>query len=152
MKKIFVLMMMLLPVSVMASVPELTAIAEKYSTVENVTVVNLNGDMLKMAMAESGTEGVDGLESLSVLTTEVAALSETVGAEIDAAIAGLSLMTLTNIEADGAKVRILANKSGEAYGDIIVYVRESAELVLVVLTGEINESMVGELVSGMVQM
>ncbi len=152
MKKIIVLILMLLPMSVMASVPELTALMEKYSTNENVTVVNLTGDMLKMALAESDeAEGIE-LVSLSVLTTEVATLATEISTEVDALIAGLTLSTITNIEADGAKVQILASKSGETYSDVVVYVRESAELVLVVISGDIPESMMGELVGGMIQM
>ena len=152
MKKIIVLILMLLPMSVMASVPELTALMEKYSTTDNVTVVNLTGDMLKMALAESDeAEGIE-LVSLSVLTTEVATLATEISAEVDALIAGLTLSTITNIEADGAKVQILASKSGETYSDVVVYVRESAELVLVVISGDIPESMMGELVDGMIQM
>ena len=152
MKKIIVLILMLLPMSVMASVPELTALMEKYSTNENVTVVNLTGDMLKMALAESDeAEGIE-LVSLSVLTTEVATLATEIGTEVDALIAGLTLSTITNIEADGAKVQIFASKSGETYSDVVVYVRESAELVLVVISGDIPESMMGELVGGMIQM
>lgn len=144
--------MMLLPMSVMASVPELTALMEKYSTNENATVVNLTGDMLKMALAESAeAEGVE-LESLYVLTTEVVPLATEISAEVDALIADLTLATLTNIEADGAKVQIFAKKSDETYSDVVVYVRESAELVLVVISGDIPEPMMGELVSGMVQM
>ena len=141
-----------MPMSVMASVPELTALMEKYSTNENVTVVNLTGDMLKMALAESDeAEGIE-LVSLSVLTTEVATLATEIGTEVDALIAGLTLSTITNIEADGAKVQIFASKSGETYSDVVVYVRESAELVLVVISGDIPESMMGELVGGMIQM
>lgn len=152
MKKIIVLILMLLPMSVMASVPELTALMEKYSTNENVTVLNLTGDMLKMALAESDeAEGIE-LVSLSVLTTEVATLATEIGTEVDALIAGLTLSTITNIEADGAKVQIFASKSGETYSDVVVYVRESAELVLVVISGDIPESMMGELVGGMIQM
>lgn len=152
MKKIIVLILMLLPMSVMASVPELTALMEKYSTTENVTVVNLTGDMLKMALAESDeAEGIE-LVSLSVLTTEVAPLATEISAEVDALITDLTLSTITNIEADGAKVQILASKSGETYSDVVVYVRESAELVLVVISGDIPESMMGELVGGMIQM
>ena len=152
MKKIIVLILMLFPMSVMASVPELTALMEKYSTTENVTVVNLTGDMLKMALAESAeAEGVE-LVSLSVLTTEVAPLATEISTEVDALIAGLTLSTITNIEANGAKVQIFASKSGETYSDVVVYVRESAELVLVVISGDIPESMMGELVDGMIQM
>lgn len=155
MKKIIVLILMLLPISVMASVPELTALMEKYSTTENVTVVNLTGDMLKMALAESDeadeAEGIE-LVSLSVLTTEVAPLATEISAEVETLIAGLTLSTITNIEADGAKVQIFASKSGETYSDVVVYVRESAELVLVVISGDIPESMMGELVDGMIQM
>ena len=47
---------------------------------------------------------------------------------------------------------IFASKSGETYSDVVVYVRESAELVLVVISGDIPESMMGELVDGMIQM
>lgn len=154
MKKFIILIMMLLPMSAIASVPELAAMVDKYSTVEDATVVTLNGDMLKMAMAESdaASASVKGLESLCVLTTEVASLVSEIGDEFDRLTANLTLTTLTNIEADGAKVRILANKGDEAYNDIIIYVRESAELVIVMISGDIQESMIGELVGGMMQM
>ncbi|MBQ8493675.1 MAG: DUF4252 domain-containing protein [Alistipes sp.] len=152
MKKIIMLIAMLLPMSAMASIPELTALMERYSTNENATVVNLNGDMLKMAMAESGEADITGLESLNVLNTEHAELSAEIATAMETLLQGSQLTTLTDITADGAHVKILANKSGETLGDVVVYVREGAELVVVHISGTIPESMLSELVGGMVEM
>ena len=146
------LIAMLLPMSAMASIPELTALMERYSTNENATVVNLNGDMLKMAMAESGEADITGLESLNVLNTEHAELSAEIATAMETLLQGSQLTTLTDITADGAHVKILANKSGETLGDVVVYVREGAELVVVHISGTIPESMLSELVGGMVEM
>lgn len=152
MKKIIMLIAMLLPMSAMASIPELTALMERYSTNENATVVNLNGDMLKMAMAESGEADITGLESLNVLNTEHAELSAEIATAMETLLQDAQLTTLTDITADGAHVKILANKSGETLGDVVVYVREGAELVVVHISGTIPESMLSELVGGMVEM
>lgn len=146
------LIAMLLPMSAMASIPELTALMERYSTNENATVINLNGDMLKMAMAESGEADITGLESLNVLNTEHAELSAEIATAMETLLQGAQLTTLTDITADGAHVQILANKSGETLGDVVVYVREGAELVVVHISGTIPESMLSELVGGMVEM
>jgi len=147
MKKIIVMIMMLLPMSVMASVPELTALIEEYSSNEEATVVNLNGEMLQMAVAQSG-ESLNGMESMVILTAEQATLASEIAARVDKLLPKTSLKVLTDIKDEGAHVRILANKNGESLSDIVMYITEGSQVVVMIISGEIPESLVSEIISG----
>ena len=141
------MIMMLLPMSVMASVPELTALIEEYSSNEEATVVNLNGEMLQMAVAQSG-ESLNGMESMVILTAEQATLASEIAARVDKLLPQTSLKVLTDIKDEGAHVRILANKNGESLSDIVMYITEGSQVVVMVISGEIPESLVSEIISG----
>ena len=152
MKKFIVLIAMLLPLGAMATVPELNKIVDDYSTTEGVTVVNLTGEMLKAQAGAAGTEAskyIEDIESLVILQSETADLSKKIVKQVDKALKGVNLESLVDIQAEkDNRVRVLANRDGEVIADVIVYVTDGDEVALIVISGTLDESILGDMESG----
>lgn len=152
MKKFIVLITMLLPLGAMATVPELNKIVDNYSATEGVTVVNLTGEMLKAQAGAAGAEAskyIEDIESLVILQSETADLSKKIVKQVDKALKGVNLESLVDIQAEkDNRVRVLANRDGEVIADIIVFVTEGDEVALIVISGTLDESILGDMESG----
>lgn len=152
MKKFIVLITMLLPLGAMATVPELNKIVDDYSATEGVTVVNLTGEMLKAQAGAAGADTskyIEDIESLVILQSETADLSKKIVKQVDKALKGVNLESLVDIQAEkDNRVRVLANRDGEVIADIIVFVTEGDEVALIVISGTLDESILGDMQSG----
>lgn len=152
MKKFIVLIAMLLPLGAMATVPELNKIVDNYSATEGVTVVNLTGEMLKAqagAASADANKYIEDIESLVILQSETADLSKKIVKQVDKALKGVNLESLVDIQAEkDNRVRVLANRDGEVIADIIVYVTDGDEVALIMISGTLDESILGDMESG----
>ncbi|MBR3589490.1 MAG: DUF4252 domain-containing protein [Alistipes sp.] len=152
MKKFIVLITMLLPLGAMATVPELNKIVDDYSATEGVTVVNLTGEMLKAQAGAAGADTskyIEDIESLVILQSDTANLSKKIVKQVDKALKGVNLESLVDIQAEkDNRVRVLANRDGEVIADIIVFVTEGDEVALIVISGTLDESILGDMESG----
>ncbi len=152
MKKFIVLIAMLLPLGAMATVPELNKIVDNYSTTEGVTVVNLTGEMLKAQAGAAGADAskyIEDIESLVILQSETADLSKKIVKQVDKALKGVNLESLVDIQAEkDNRVRVLANRDGEVIADVIVYVTDGDEVALIMISGTLDESILGDMESG----
>lgn len=153
MKKIIVLIAMLLPIGAMATVPELNKVIDDYSSTEGVTVVNLTGEMLRAQAGAVGTEAneyIDNIESLVILQSDTANLTKKISKQVDKALRGVNLESLVDIQAEvDNRVRVFANRDGETIADIIVYVTDGDEVALIMISGTLDESIIGNMQSGM---
>ena len=153
MKKFIVLIAMLLPLGAMATVPELNKIVDNYSATEGVTVVNLTGEMLKAQAGAAGADAnkyIEDIESLVILQSETADLSKKIVKQVDKALKGVNLESLVDIQAEkDNRVRVLANRDGEVIADVIVYVTDGDEVALIMISGTLDESILGDMQSGM---
>lgn len=152
MKKFIVLIAMLLPLGAMATVPELSKIVDNYSTTEGVTVVNLTGEMLKAQAGAAGADAnkyIEDIESLVILQSETADLSKKIVKQVDKALKGVNLESLVDIQAEkDNRVRVLANRDGEVIADVIVFVTDGDEVALIMISGTLDESILGDMQSG----
>lgn len=143
---------MLLPIGAMAAVPELKKVVDNYSDTEGVTVVNLTGEMLKAQAGVAGEDAngyIDDIEFLVILQSEVSNLSKKITKQVDKALNGAKLESLVDIQPEkDNRVRVLANRDGEVITDIIVFVTEGDEVALVMISGTLDESMLGKMQSG----
>lgn len=153
MKKFIVLIAMLLPLGAMATVPELNKIVDNYSATEGVTVVNLTGEMLKAQAGAAGADAnkyIEDIESLVILQSETADLSKKIVKQVNKALKGVNLENLVDIQAEkDNRVRVLANRDGEIIADVIVYVTDGDEVALIMISGTLDESILGDMESGM---
>lgn len=152
MKKFIVLITMLLPLGAMATVPELNKIVDNYSATEGVTVVNLTGEMLKAQASAAGADAnkyIEDIESLVILQSETADLSKKIVKQVDKALKGVNLESLVDIQAEkDNRVRVLANRDGDVIADVIVFVTEGDEVALIMISGTLDESILGDMESG----
>lgn len=152
MKKFIVLIAMLLPLGAMATVPELNKIVDNYSATEGVTVVNLTGEMLKAQAGAAGADAskyIEDIESLVILQSDTANLSKKIVKQVDKVLKGVNLESLVDIQAEkDNRVRVLANRDGEVIADVIVYVTDGDEVALIVISGTLDESILGDMESG----
>ena len=152
MKKFIVLITMLLPLGAMATVPELNKIVDNYSATEGVTVVNLTGEMLKAQAGAAGADAskyIEDIESLVILQSETADLSKKIVKQVDKALKGVNLESLVDIQAEkDNRVRVLANRDGEVIADVIVFVTDGDEVALIMISGTLDESILGDMQSG----
>ena len=152
MKKFIVLITMLLPFGAMATVPELNKIVDDYSSVEGVTVVNLTGEMLKAqagAAAADANKYLEDIESLIILQSDTANLTKKISKQVDKALKGVNLESLVDIQAEkDNRVRVFANRDGEMIADIVVYVTDGDEVALIMISGTLDESILGDMQSG----
>ena len=152
MKKFIVLITMLLPLGAMATVPELNKIVDNYSTTEGVTVVNLTGEMLKAQAGAAGADAnkyIEDIESLVILQSETADLSKKIVKQVDKALKGVNLESLVDIQAEkDNRVRVLTNRDGEVIADVIVFVTDGDEVALIMISGTLDESILGDMESG----
>lgn len=152
MKKFIVLIAMLLPLGAMATVPELNKIVDDYSATEGVTVVNLTGEMLKAQAGAAGADTskyIEDIESLVILQSDTANLSKKIVKQVDKALKGVNLESLVDIQAEkDNRVRVFANRDGEVIADVIVYVTDGDEVALIMISGTLDESILGDMESG----
>jgi len=143
---------MLLPFGAMATVPELNKIVDDYSSTEGVTVVNLTGEMLKAqagAAAADANKYLEDIESLIILQSDTANLTKKISKQVDKALKGVNLESLVDIQAEkDNRVRVFANRDGETIADIVVYVTDGDEVALIMISGTLDESILGDMQSG----
>ena len=69
---------------------------------------------------------------------------------MDKALKGVNLESLVDIQAEkDNRVRVLANRDGEVIADVIVYVTDGDEVALIMISGTLDESILGDMQSGM---
>lgn len=147
MKKFILCLVALVPMMAMASIPEIKAIADDYANTESVTFVTITEDMMKLMAEGEGGEMMEGV-SLDVLACEDAALSEEIAPRVEQVIANLGLDVITNINSDGALVKIYGKSSDEGLSNIVIYVREGGELATVIINGTVSPEVASQLIQG----
>ncbi|MBQ5829765.1 MAG: DUF4252 domain-containing protein, partial [Alistipes sp.] len=76
-------------------------------------------------------------------------LSKKIVKQVDKALKGVNLESLVDIQAEkDNRVRVLANRDGEVIADVIVYVTDGDEVALIMISGTLDESILGDMQSG----
>ena len=149
MKRFITLILMLLPFSAMASIPEIEALANDYSSTDGVTVVNLTGEMLKMAGGEDSdmTMGDEVIDSLLVIVAENDKHAKAITKKVDKILGKLDLKTISDINVDGKMVKIYMKQLADNKSEFVMFVSEDSETALINITGEFTEETMGELLN-----
>lgn len=137
MKRFILMIMMLLPFSAMASLPELGELANKYSSVEGVTVVNLTGEMLVMAGA-SGQIDPNIIKDMVIIQTEEARYYKDISKHFDKIVKSCELTSIANFDKEGTKVGVYQKTTDELM-DFIVFVADGKEIAVIDICGKFDE-------------
>lgn len=149
MKRFITLILMLLPFSAMASIPEIEALANNYSSTDGVTVVNLTGEMLKMASGEDSdmTIGDEVIDSLLVIVAENNKHAKAITKKVDKILGKLDLKTISDINVDGKMVKIYMKQLADNKSEFVMFVSQDSETALINITGKFTEETIGELLN-----
>ena len=151
MKRLLLAAMLFVPIMAMAHIPEFTDLATKYQSTEDVTVVNLEGEMLMSAMQAHGdTEGLDSiLDSMIVINSENSKVNPKIEKSTNKIIAELGLKSMLNLEQEGTIVNMYSRQNGDVISDLVIFVIEGDELALIILSGNFEQEHIGELTNGL---
>lgn len=145
MKRFILLAIMLLPVSLMAQIPQFSKLAEKYDDNEAVTSVNLNKQMMTMFAGEN--EMIDNLDEIQVILTSDAAIAKKVLDDSKKIVKKIGAEELVSANDDGENFAVYTIKHDGNITNIIVAIDCTAtddESGVVVVSGSIPEERLGE--------
>jgi hypothetical protein len=144
MKRLIVIALMLIPLSLVAKKPTFEDILAKYDGVQGYTIVDIAPDMI----AQAGDVDLSGLDfdlkkvgSLRFLTTKEP--SPELTADIAAVVSDKKYETVTSINDDGTNVRIFAakNRGKKGFkGEVLLLVEEDDEVVFMQIAGDMDIS------------
>ena len=144
MKRLILLAIMLLPMTVMAGVPELSEMAKRYENVDGATLMTMNKEMI--GLFGGSQEAAKMLDEIVILAAESSEVATTLITEAEEVIQQTSLQLLTSVTESGAIVNIYVNQNESIITDLVLLVREGDETALIVISGTINPDMIGEMV------
>ena len=144
MKRLILLAIMLLPMTVMAGVPELSEMAKRYENVDGATLMTMNKEMI--GLFGGSQEAAKMLDEIVILAAESSEVATTLITEAEEVIQQTSLQLLTSVTESGAIVNIYVNQNESIITDLVLLVREGDETALIIISGTIDQDMIGEMV------
>jgi hypothetical protein len=135
---------MLLPMTVMAGIPELSEMAKRYENVDGATVMTMNKEMI--GLFGGSQEAAKMLDEIVILAAESSEVATTLITEAEEVIQQTSLQLLTSVTESGAIVNIYVNQNESIITDLVLLVREGDETALIIISGTIDPDMIGEMV------
>lgn len=148
MKRFILMAIMLLPVSLMAQIPQFSKMAEKYSDNDTVTSMTVNKQM--MAMFAGDNEMMEYLDEIQILLTSDTANANKILAESKKIVKRIGAEELISANDGSETFSIYTIKEGGNVTNIIIVVdctATSDESGVIIVSGSIPEEMLSEVVN-----
>ena len=136
--------MLLLPVSAMATLPEVEKMTEKYTSKEQASVVNISKQMLKMM--GRGISGVEYVDSIVMLSSNNKSAIKGITKRTKRAVKRHKLQNLATLNEGGSAISIYTQISDNKITEALVLVAEKSKTTLINLSGEIPQEVVDSLI------
>lgn len=144
MKRFILLIMLLLPMSAMATLPEVEKMTEKYTSKEQASVVNISKQMLKMM--GRGISGVEYVDSIVMLSSDNKTAIKGITKRTKKAVKRHKLQNLATLNEGGSAISIYTQISDNKITEALVLVTEKSKTTLINLSGEIPQEVVDSLI------
>lgn len=144
MKRFILLIMLLLPMSAMATLPEVEKMTEKYTSKEQASVVNISKQMLKMM--GRGISGVEYVDSIVMLSSDNKTAIKGITKRAKKAVKKHKLQNLATLNEGGSAISIYTQISDNKITEALVLVTEKSKTTLINLSGEIPQEVVDSLI------
>lgn len=144
MKRFILLIMLLLPMSAMATLPEVEKMTEKYTSKDQASVVNISKQMLKMM--GRGISGVEYVDSIVMLSSDNKSAIKGITKRTKRAVKRHKLQNLATLNEGGSVISIYTQISDNKITEAIVLVTEKSKTTLINLSGEIPQEVVDSLI------
>jgi hypothetical protein len=136
--------MLLLPVSAMATLPEVEKMTEKYTSKEQASVVNISKQMLKMM--GRGISGVEYVDSIVMLSSDNKSAIKGITKRTKKAVKKHKLQNLATLNEGGSAISIYTQISDNKITEALVLIAEKSKTTLINLSGEIPQEVVDSLI------
>lgn len=136
--------MLLLPMSAMATLPEVEKMTEKYTSKEQASVVNISKQMLKMM--GRGISGVEYVDSIVMLSSDNKTAIKGITKRTKKAVKRHKLQNLATLNEGGSAISIYTQISDNKITEALVLVTEKSKTTLINLSGEIPQEVVDSLI------
>lgn len=136
--------MLLLPMSAMATLPEVEKMTEKYTSKEQASVVNISKQMLKMM--GRGISGVEYVDSIVMLSSDNKSAIKGITKRTKKAVKRHKLQNLATLNEGGSAISIYTQISDNKITEALVLVTEKSKTTLINLSGKIPQEVVDSLI------
>lgn len=144
MKRTILLVMMMLPIMAMAQLPHFAKLGEKYNGMEGVTAMTINKQMISMFAGENAD--FDFVDEVQILLCEDAGVASNIVKDAKKAVKKSKIEELVSANEDGATFTIYTKSDGDIFTDIVVVVENEDPSGFIVITGDIPQEKISEVV------
>lgn len=136
--------MMMLPIMAMAQLPHFAKLGEKYNGMEGVTAMTVNKQMIAMFAGENAD--FDFVDEVQILLCEDAGVASNIVKDAKKAVKKSKIEELVSANEDGATFTIYTKSDGDIFTDIVVVVENEDPSGFIVITGDIPQEKISEVV------
>lgn len=144
MKRTILLVMMMLPIMAMAQLPHFAKLGEKYNGMEGVTAMTINKQMISMFAGENAD--FDFVDEIQILLCEDAGVASNIVKDAKKAVKKSKIEELVSANEDGATFTVYTKSDGDIFTDIVVVVENEDPSGFIVITGDIPQEKISEIV------
>lgn len=144
MKRTILLVMMMLPIMAMAQLPHFAKLGEKYNGMEGVTAMTVNKQMIAMFAGENAD--FDFVDEIQILLCEDAGVASNIVKDAKKAVKKSKIEELVSANEDGATFTVYTKSDGDIFTDIVVVVENEDPSGFIVITGDIPQEKISEVV------
>lgn len=144
MKRTILLVMMMLPIMAMAQLPHFVKLGEKYNDMEGVTAMTVNKQMIAMFAGENAD--FDFVDEIQILLCEDAGVASNIVKDAKKAVKKSKIEELVSANEDGATFTVYTKSDGDIFTDIVVVVENEDPSGFIVITGDIPQEKISEIV------
>lgn len=144
MKRFLLLIMLLLPMSAMATLPEVEKMTEKYTSKEQASVVNISKQMLKMM--GRGISGVEHVDNIVMLSSDNKSAIKGIAKRTKKAVKKHKMENLATLNEGNSVISIYTQISDNKITEALVLVTEKNKTTLINLSGKIPQDVVNSLI------
>ena len=144
MKRTILLVMMMLPIMAMAQLPHFAKLGEKYNGMEGVTAMTVNKQMIAMFAGENAD--FDFVDEIQILLCEDAGVASNIVKDAKKAVKKSKIEELVSANEDGATFTVYTKGEGDIFTDLVVVVENEDPSGFIVITGDIPQEKISEIV------
>ena len=135
---------MMLPIMAMAQLPHFAKLGEKYNGMEGVTAMTVNKQMISMFAGENAD--FDFVDEIQILLCEDADVAKSIVKDAKKAVKKSKIEELVSANEDGATFTVYTKGDGDIFTDIVVVVENEDPSGFIVITGDIPQEKISEVV------
>ena len=144
MKRLILLIMLLLPCSAMATLPEVTKMADNYSSKDKASVVNISKQMLRMM--GRGIAGVEHVDNIVMLSSDNKSAIKGIAKRTKKIAKKQKFENLATLNEGINSTSIYTQISGDKITEALILVVEKNKTTLINISGKIPQEVVNNLI------